>query len=182
MPVYTLANIGDNDLVLRAEKLMKYSFTTSRNEKIVLDRSLLNGKVKVSIDGRPVGPSHQGMRGATGTFYPVKSGTLEVRSALFELVPSVWYNEDWVDLVPPLTTPQYLLIGLPFVTATVASFGQITGIIVGLLATLICLLVMRSQRPAKVRVALCAVIAIVAPIVGFAVTYAATMALSGNQP
>ncbi|HEY3288810.1 MAG TPA: hypothetical protein VGK87_01650 [Anaerolineae bacterium] len=157
---------------------MKYTFVTSKNEKVELDRSLLNGKVKVSIDGRPVGSSHQGMRGATGTFYPIKSGTLEVRSSLFELVPSVWYNEDWVDLVPPLTWPQYLLIGLPFVTATVASFGQVTGIVIGAIAVLICVLVMRSQRPAKVKVALCAVMAIVAPVAGFAATIALTTALT----
>lgn len=157
---------------------MQYTFTTDKNEKIILDRSLFSGKVKVIVDRRPVAPSHQGARGATGTFYPLKSGTLEVRSGMFELVPRVWYNEDWVDLVQPLTTPQYLLIGLPFITTTAVSFGQITGIIIGLLATLICLLVMRTQRSANMRGAICAIIAILAPIAGFAVTIAATMALN----
>ncbi len=160
---------------------MKYTFITGKNEKVSLDRSLFSGKVKITINGRPVSPSHHGARGATGTFYPIQSGTLEVRSGMFELVPRVWYNEDWVDLVPALTTPQYLLIGLPFITTTIVTFGQITGIIVGLLATLICLLIMRSQRPAKVRGALCATIAIAAPIAGFAVTVALTMALNNAK-
>jgi hypothetical protein len=158
---------------------MKYTFTTGKNEKVTLDRSMFSGKVKVLVDNRPVRPSHQGVRGATGTFYPIKSGTLEVRSGMLELVPRVWYNEDWVDLVPPLSTVQYLLIGLPFITTTIVSFGQITGIIVGLLATLICLLVMRTQRPANVRGAICAVIAILAPIAGLAATLALNVALSG---
>ncbi len=156
---------------------MQYKFTTAKNEKVILDRSLFSGKVKVLVDGRPVGPSHQGMRGAAGTFYPLKSGTLEVRSGMLELVPRVWYNEDWVDLVPPISTPQYLLIGLPFITTVSVSFGQITGIIIGLLATLICLLVMRTQRPATVRGAICAVIAVMAPIAGFAATIALNMAM-----
>ena len=149
---------------------MKYTFKTDARvpEKITIDRTILTGKVKVFVDGKQVGPSHQGRRGAAGTFYPVKSGTLEVRSSLLELVPSVWYNENWVDLVPPMKAWQYLLIALPLFSTVVFTFGQIVGLIVGALGVFFSYVVMRSQRPAKVRLAFGLIIAVLAPVVGVA--------------
>src|SRR5438128_1755886 len=138
---------------------MKYTFTTSAKEQVTIDRSLLSGKVKIYVDGKAVGPSHQGKRGATGTFYPVNRGTLEVRSSPWELVPRAWYNEDWVELVPPLTAWQYVLIALPFVSTAFVAFGQIAGLIIGALATLISVVVMHTQRPIGQRLLICLFIA-----------------------
>ena len=156
---------------------MKYSFKTDARtpEQVVIDRAILTGKVKVFIDGKPVGPSHQGKRGAAGTFYPLKSGTLEVRSSMLELVPSVWYNENWVELVAPMKGWQYMLILLPFLSTLVLTFGQILGMLVGVLAVLVSYVVMRSQRSLNVRTIICMVIAVIAPIIAFALV----IALSG---
>lgn len=146
---------------------MRYTFKTDARvpERVVIDRTLLTGKLKVYIDGKQVGPSHQGRRGAAGTFYPVKSGTLEVRSSYIELVPSVWYNENWVDLVPPMQVWQYLLVVLPLIGAVVITFGQLVGLVVGALGMLLSYVVMRSQRPTNVRLAIGLVIAVLAPVV-----------------
>jgi hypothetical protein len=156
---------------------MKYTFKTDArvSEEVTIDRALLTGKVKVFIDGKPVGPSHQGRRGATGTFYPVKFGTLEVRSSLFELVPRVWSNENWVDLVPPVKGWQYVLVALPLISTIVMTFGQILGLLIGALAVLISYIVMRSQRSATARNLICMAIAVVAPIVSVVLV----LALSG---
>ncbi|MCL4504882.1 MAG: hypothetical protein M1434_08670 [Chloroflexi bacterium] len=159
---------------------MKYTFTTQAKERVTIDRSLLTGKVKVTIDGKQVGPSMRGMRGATGAFYPIKSGTLEVRSSLFEMVPRVWYKEDWVDLIAPLKPLQYVLIGLPFVTAAFSTFGQLSGIVVGLLGVLLCLVIMYSQSPLNKRVLFCGLIALIAPVLGIAVTIGLSMAMGGS--
>jgi hypothetical protein len=161
---------------------MKYSFTTKNNQRVVIDRSLIGGKVKVYIDGKAYGPSHQGTRGATGTFYPIEKGTLEIRSSLWELVPRVWYNEDWVDFVAPLTLPQYLLIALPFFSTVLINFTQILGLIVGALGSLICLVVMHSQRSAMSRLLICVVIVILTPIVSIAGAIAIGMMMGGAQP
>jgi hypothetical protein len=160
---------------------MKYSFTTPAKERVTLDRSVLNGKVKVYVDNKPVAPSHQGTRGAAGTFYPLRSGTLEIRSSLWELVPRAWYNEDWVDLVPPLNTWQYLLIALPFLGTVFITFFQLPGLVVGGLAVLISLMVMRSQRPLNTRVVMCLIIAVLAPVAALAVTYGFTMLMNGAR-
>jgi hypothetical protein len=159
---------------------MKYTFTTPKNERVALDRALLTGKVKVYVDGKHVGPSHQGKGGAAGTFYQIKSGTLEVRSGLFEFVPRLWYNEDWVELVPPLKTWQVVLIALPFLSATMVSFGQIIGLLVGVLATLLCWLVMRTQRTLGARVALCIAISVLAPVLSIVLTVALNVLLNGG--
>ncbi len=153
---------------------MKYTFKTDARvpEKVVIDRALLPGKLKVFVAGKQVGPSHQGRRGATGTFYPLKSGTLEVRSSLLELVPSVWYNENWVDLVPPMKTWQYLLVALPLLGTVAITFGQLIGLVVGALGVLISYVAMRSQRPLNVRLAIGLLVAVVTPVVGFAAVVA----------
>ena len=160
---------------------MKYTFTTQAKEQVTIDRSLITGKVKVIIDGKQVGPSMRGVRGATGTFYPIRSGTLEVRSSLVEMVPRVWYKEDWVDLVPPLTPWQYLLIGLPFITTAFATFGQLSGIVIGLLGILLCLVIMNSQNPLNKRVVFCGLVALIAPVLAIAVTIGLSMALGSPQ-
>ena len=149
---------------------MRYTFKTDARvpERVIIDRTLLTGKLKVYIDGKQVGPSLQGRRGAAGTFYPVKSGTLEVRSSYVELVPSVWYNENWVDLVPPMQVWQYLLVVLPLIGAVVITFGQLVGLVVGALGMLLSYVVMRSQRPTNVRLVIGLVIAVLAPVVSVA--------------
>lgn len=156
---------------------MKYTFKTDARvpEQVTIDRALLTGKVKVFVDGKPVGPSHQGRRGAAGTYYPLRMGTLEVRSSLFEIVPRVWCNENWVDLVPPVKGWQYVLVALPLISTVVMTFGQILGLLVGALAVLISYIVMRSQRSVTARNVICMAIAVIAPIVSIILV----LALSG---
>ena len=160
---------------------MKYTFTTQAKEQVTIDRSVFTGRIKVYIDGKAVGPSMRGAGGATGTFYPIRSGTLEVRSSMFEMVPRVWYREDWVDLIPPLTMWQYVFIGLPFITTAFASFGQMTGLIVGLLAVFINMAVMHSQRPLNRRVLFCGLVALLAPAAGVAATIGLSMAMGSPR-
>jgi hypothetical protein len=152
---------------------MKYTFKTDArvSEKVVIDRALLTGKIKVYIDNKPVGPSHQGRRGAAGTFYPLKFGTLEVRSSLFEVVPSVWHNENWVELVPPMKGWQYLLVMLPLLSTIVMTFGNFFGLLIGALAVLVSYIQMRSQHSANVRNLLSVAIAIIAPIIALALVF-----------
>ena len=159
---------------------MKYTFTTKANERVIINNSILGGKVKVIIDRKEVGPTNRGARGAAGAYYPIKSGTLEVRTNLFELVPRVWYNEDWVDLVPPLALPQYMMIALPFLGSLF--IGQIVGLVVGLLGSGICWLIMHSQRPARTRFILCIIVAILTPLIAFAGAIAITIGLGSPQP
>ena len=160
---------------------MKYSFTTKFNETVTVDRAIISGKVQVLADGRPVAPSHRGMRGATGTFYPLKGGVLEVRSALLEVVPRVWFNDDWVDLIQPLINWQYLFIALPFLSVVIISFGQITGLMVGALGSVLAWIVMQTQRPLNRRIIICAIIAILTPLVAIAVTIGLNILLNGGQ-
>jgi hypothetical protein len=159
---------------------MKYTFKTDTRvpEQVDVDRSLLTGKVKVFVDNRPVSPSHQGRRGAAGTFYPLKYGTLEIRSSLFEVVPRVWCNENWVELVSPVKGWQYLLVALPLISTVVMTFGQILGLVIGGLAVCVSYIVMRSQRSATVRNLICMAIAIIAPVVAFALVLALSGAFS----
>lgn len=162
-------------------KLMKYSFTTKFNESVILDRAIITGKVKVFANGRPVAPSHRGERGATGTFYPLKGGVLEVRSGVLEIVPRAWYNDDWVDFVQPLVSWQYLLIALPFIGATITSLGQMAGLFVGALGSLLCWVLMQTQRPIKTRAIICVIIAALTPIVGIAVSFVIPTLLQGAK-
>lgn len=160
---------------------MKYKFTTKFKQNVTIDRALLGGKIKVYAEDRLVAPSHRGERGATGTFYPLKGGTLEVRSSMFEVVPRAWFNDDWLDLVPPLTTWQYALIALPLVGAFMISFGQILGLVVGALASLLSYVVMQSQRPVKARAIICIIITALTPLVVLAVTIGVNALLGAGQ-
>jgi hypothetical protein len=159
---------------------MKYTFKTDAKvpELVVIDRALLTGKVKVFVDNRPVASSHQGRRGAAGTFYPLKNGTLEIRSPIFEVVPSVWCNENWVELVPPVKGWQYVLVALPLISTVVMTFGQILGLVIGGLAVGVSYIVMRSQRSANARNLICMAIAIIAPVIAFVLVLALSGAFS----
>jgi hypothetical protein len=141
---------------------MRYKFTTSAKvpEKVEIDRNVITGKVKVYVDRKQVGSSHHGTRGAAGTYYPLKSGTLEVRSGLFEIVPRVWYNEDWVELAPPVRPWMYMVAALPLLSAFPWALSPIPWI-VALLAFLINWFVLRSQRPTSVRIGLCFLTAVI---------------------
>jgi hypothetical protein len=61
---------------------------------------------------------------------------------------------------------QYLLIALPLLSTVVFTFGQIVGLIVGALGVFVSYVVMRSQRPANVRLIFSLIIAVLAPVVG----------------
>ena len=134
---------------------MKYSFQTPAPFKVnvVIDRALFSGKVKVYADGQPVSPSHRGARGAAGTFYQIKGGVLEVRSSFLDLVPLVWYNEDWVQLAPPMKSWEWVVAGLPLLPGVF--FLGIDSFIISFIAFFFNLVIMRSPRPASARAALC---------------------------
>ena len=70
-----------------------------------------------------------------------------------------------MDLVPPMQVWQYLLVVLPLIGAVVITFGQLVGLVVGALGMLLSYVVMRSQRPTNVRLAIGLVIAVLAPVV-----------------
>jgi hypothetical protein len=160
---------------------MKYTFTTKFNEVVTLDRAIITGKVKVFVNGKPVASSHHGLHGATGMYYPLKGGVLEVRSSVLDIVPKAWFNDDWVDLVQPLVTWQYMLIALPFIGGAITSFGQMLGLFVGALGSLLCWILMQTQRPIKTRAILCVIIAALTPVVGTAVLIGVSMLTSGGQ-
>lgn len=147
---------------------MKYSFQTPAPFKVnvVIDRALFSGKVRVYADGQPVSPSHRGARGAAGTFYQIKGGVLEVRSGLLDLVPMVWYNEDWVQLAPPMKSWEWLIAGLPLLPGVF--FLGLDSFFISFVAFFFNLVIMRSPRPAGLRAALCVAV--------FAGTWAAIVA------
>ena len=134
---------------------MKFSFQTPSpfKQKVVVDRALITGKVKVSVDGAQVSPSHRGKRGAAGTFYQVRGGVLEIRSGLLDLVPQVWFNEDWIQLAPPMTSWEWLIAGLPLLPG-VLMLG-LDSFVIAFAAFFLNLVVMRSGRPAWLRIAFC---------------------------
>lgn len=133
---------------------MKYGFETPApfKQKIVIDRALINGKVKVIVDGKPISPSHRGQRGATGTFYQVRGGVIEVRSGLLDIVPMVWYNEEWVQLAPPMRPWEWVIAGMPLLPGALAL--GLDSLIIGFLAMFVNLIIMRSNRPTGLKVAL----------------------------
>lgn len=147
---------------------MKYSFQTPAPFKVnvVIDRALFSGKVRVYADGQPVSPSHRGARGAAGTFYQIKGGVLEVRSGFLDLVPLVWYNEDWVQLAPPMKSWEWLIAGLPLLPGVF--FLGLDSFFISFVAFFFNLVIMRSPRPAGLRAALCVAV--------FAGTWAAIVA------
>lgn len=147
---------------------MKYSFQTPAPFKVnvVIDRALFSGKVRVYADGQPVSPSHRGARGAAGTFYQIKGGVLEVRSGFLDLVPMVWYNEDWVQLAPPMKSWEWLIAGLPLLPGVF--FLGLDSFFISFVAFFFNLVIMRSSRPAGLRAALCVAV--------FAGTWAAIVA------
>ncbi|MCS7059897.1 MAG: hypothetical protein RMN25_01920 [Anaerolineae bacterium] len=140
---------------------MKYSFQTPPPFKVnvVIDRSLFSGKVKVYADGQVVRPSHHGTRGAAGTFYQIKGGVLEVRSGLLDVVPMVWYNEDWVQLAPPMKSWEWLVAGLPLLPGVF--FLGLDSFFVSFIALFLNLVIIRSPQPIGVRVASCVAVLVV---------------------
>jgi hypothetical protein len=100
---------------------------------------------------------------------------------MVEVVPRAWFNDDWLDLVPPLTTWQYVLIALPLIGAFLISFGQILGLVVGALASLLSYVVMQSQRPVKARAIICIIITALTPLVVLAVTIGVNALLGAGQ-
>jgi hypothetical protein len=134
---------------------MKFSFQTPSpfKQQVVLDRALITGKVKVTVDGALLSPSHRGKRGAAGTFYQVRGGVLEIRSGPLDLVPQVWFNEDWIQLAPPMKSWEWLVAGLPLVPG-IMMLG-LDSFLISFVAFFLNLVIMRSGRPAALRVAFC---------------------------
>ena len=134
---------------------MKFSFQTPPpfRQQVVLDRALITGKVKVYVDGSPTSPSHRGTRGATGTFYQVRGGVLEIRSGVLDLVPQVWFNDNWVQLAPPMKSWEWLVAGLPLLPG-VLMLG-LDSFFIAFGAFFLNLVIMRSGRPTGLRVAFC---------------------------
>jgi hypothetical protein len=133
---------------------MKYGFITPFKQKVVVDRALITGKVKVTVDGSTLGPSHRGARGAAGTFYQVKGGVLEIRSGPLDLVPQVWFNEDYVVLAPPMKSWEWILAGLPLLPGVVML--GLDSFVIAFALFFLNLVFMRSGRPMGLRVAFCA--------------------------
>ncbi|MCL5994514.1 MAG: hypothetical protein M1546_00470 [Chloroflexi bacterium] len=122
---------------------MKYSFETPApfKQRVVVDRALFTGKVKILVDGATVNPSHKGKRGATGTFYPLKGG-----------------NENWVQLAKPMRSWEWFLAGLPLLPG-VLLLG-IDSFLVAFAAFFINLVIMRSGQSTGVRVAVCLLVTV----------------------
>jgi hypothetical protein len=159
---------------------MKYSFETPPpfKQRVVIDRALFTGKVKIQVDGATIKPSHMGKRGAAGTFYPVKGGVLEVRSGPLDLVPQVWFNENWVQLAQPMRSWEWLIAGLPLLPG-VLLLG-LDSFLIAFAAFFINLVVMRSGRPTGVRVALCLLVTVLTVVALFAFRIALGM-LAGQS-
>ena len=160
---------------------MKYSFQTPAPFKVnvVVDRALITGKIKVFADGQPVGPSHRGARGATGTFYQIKGGVLEVRSGPLDLVPLVWYNEDWVQLAPPMRSWEWLLAGLPLLPGVF--FLGLDSFVIAFVMFFLNLVIMRTRQTTGVKVALCTAVFLATWVLIFAARIGLSMVFGQGQ-